>query len=156
METRKTLLAAVVGLAFIGVLLAVAWRSQRTLILGLPPRIVVADQATGQRLASEWTRAQGGMWHPVLGTGSMAPYIPPGDPKAVVAYAVTKRDGTFASVTPGALCIYRWGALSVLHQAAAQAGAGWTMSGLHNARHDIVMTAENFTGIVDRVYVWNP
>ena len=146
-------LALVLGLA---ALLIVSKRKQADLARGLPPRIVCASQ--GEAFAQAGVGAT-----PVLGTGSMAPWIPaalPGlDPrKTVVAYAVIDTAATYDGITTGALVVYfaTWAGGRVLHQAAARDGGGWIMSGLHNERSETWerVTAKNYIGTVARVYVW--
>lgn len=158
-DARKaTLWLVVLALVVLGSLVLLAWRSQRTLELGLPPREAEARTAEeAMRRAFAWSVEHGGFVFGVLGTGSMAPYIPAGDPAAVVAYVVTDPSATFGDVTPGAVCAYRHSASPVgltLHGAALKTPEGWVMSGLANARADIRMTADNFVGIAARVFVW--
>lgn len=137
--------------------LLLARHNQRTLTDGLPPRIVCASQ--------EEARAQAGPTAiPVLGTGSMAPYIPaaaPGrDPFAtIVAYIVPDANLVFADIRAGRLVVYQpaWSPrYSVTHGAAVQDAAGWIMSGLHNRDYEAAtrVTAANFRAIVAAVYVW--
>ena len=146
-------LALVLGLA---ALLVVSKRKQADLARGLPPRIVCASQGEAFALA-------GVAATPVLGTGSMAPWIPaalPGlDPRqTVVAYAVIDTAATYDGITTGALVVYfaTWAGGRVLHQAAARDSGGWIMSGLHNERSETWerVTAANYIGTVARVYVW--
>ncbi len=146
-------LALVLGLV---ALLIVSKRKQTDLARGLPPRIVCASQGEAFALA-------GVSATPVLGTGSMAPWIPaalPGlDPrKTVVAYAVLDRAAPYDGITTGALVVYfaTWAGGRVLHQAAARDSGGWIMSGLHNERSETWerVTAANYIGTVSRVYVW--
>ena len=146
-------LALVLGLA---ALLVVSKRKQAEIARGLPPRIVCASQGEAFALA-------GVSATPVLGTGSMAPWIPaalPGlDPRqTVVAYAVIDTAATYDGITTGALVVYfaTWAGGRVLHQAAARDSGGWIMSGLHNERSETWerVTAANYIGTVARVYVW--
>lgn len=146
-------LALVLGLV---ALLVVSKRKQADLARGLPPRIVCASQGEAFALAGVGAT-------PVLGTGSMAPWIPaalPGlDPRqTVVAYAVIDSAATYDGITTGALVVYfaTWAGGRVLHQAAARDGGGWIMSGLHNERSETWerVTAVNYVGTVARVYVW--
>ena len=146
-------LALVLGLA---ALLVVSKRKQAEIARGLPPRIVCANQGEAFALA-------GVSATPVLGTGSMAPWIPaalPGlDPRqTVVAYAVIDTAATYDGIRTGALVVYfaTWAGGRVLHQAAARDGGGWIMSGLHNERSETWerVTAANYVGTVARVYVW--
>ena len=113
-----------------------------------------------------YAKAHGYRVTPVLGTGSMAPYIPAAptgaDPHAtVMAYVVIDPAASFENITAGALCIYRteWSPrYSVLHQAAQRDGLGWIMSGLHNPRSESAwrITPQNFDGIVRATFVWTP
>ena len=146
-------LALVLGLA---ALLVVSKRKQADLARGLPPRIVCANQGEAFALAGVGAT-------PVLGTGSMAPWIPaalPGlDPRqTVVAYAVIDGAATYDGITTGALVVYfaTWAGGRVLHQAAARDSGGWIMSGLHNERSETWdrLTPANYIGTVARVYVW--
>jgi hypothetical protein len=146
-------LALVLGLA---ALLVVSKRKQADLARGLPPRVVCVSQADA--LAQAGAGAT-----PILGTGSMAPWIPaalPGlDPrKTVVAYAVIDTAATHDGITTGALVVYfaTWAGGRVIHQAAARDSGGWIMSGLHNERSETWerVTAANYVGTVARVYVW--
>jgi hypothetical protein len=153
MTSRRALLALLaLGLA---VLLALAWRSARTLREGLPLRIAVATQAEAQALAPGAV--------PVLGTGSMAPYIPAAraglDPLTTVcAYVVLVPNARYTEITPGALCIYvpAWAGRNVMHQAAQLDAGGWIMTGLNNKGYETSerVTARNFVGLVARTYVW--
>ena len=153
MNRVALVLALVLGLA---ALLVVSKRKQADIARGLPPRIVCANQGEAFALAGVGAT-------PVLGTGSMAPWIPaalPGlDPrKTVVAYAVIDTAATYDGITTGALVVYfaTWAGGRVLHQAAARDSGGWIMSGLHNERSETWerVTAANYIGTVARVYVW--
>lgn len=153
MNRVALVLALVLGLA---ALLVVSKRHQAEIARGLPPRVVCANQGEAFALA-------GVSATPVLGTGSMAPWIPaalPGlDPRqTVVAYAVIDSAATYDGITTGALVVYfaTWAGGRVLHQAAARDGGGWIMSGLHNERSETWerVTAANYIGTVARVYVW--
>jgi len=153
----------VVAACILVALVAFGWLHQRTMIAGLPPREVCENGQAALIAAGEFARAQGGTVIAVLGTGSMAPYIPAApagsDPLATLAaYAVTT-PATFADIRPGSLCLYRaeWSpSVSVIHQAAQRDGDGWVMSGLHNARSEASwrVTPANFIGITARVFVW--
>ena len=138
------------------VILLVANRNQSVLEKGLPPRIVCTTEMDAR------VRAGAGSVL-VLGTGSMAPYIPaaaPGkDPDTTpVAFAALRAGATFAEIKPGDLCLYlpTWTPGYVMHQAAQKDGDGWIMSGLHNERSEASwrVTEQNFKGIIARVYVW--
>ena len=137
--------------------LLLARHNQRTLTDGLPPRIVCATQEEARQRAGATAIA-------VLGTGSMAPYIPaaaPGrDPlETVVAYLVPSLDLVFADIAPGRLVVYQpaWSPhYCVTHGAAVQDRLGWIMSGLANRTYEAGerVTAANFRAIVAAVYVW--
>jgi len=101
----------------------------------------------------------------VLGTGSMAPYIPAApagaDPlRTVCALVILAPDARYTDITSGALCIYtpNWAGRNVIHQAAKIDGDGWVMTGLSNRYSESGerVTASNFVGIVARTYVWQP
>ena len=155
MTTRRTLLAlgCLLGLAAV---LLLARKSERVLTAGLPTRVVVASLAEARTLAGSGAVA-------VLGTGSMAPYIPPSphglDPlQTIVALVVLVPGATVADVKPGALCIYvpEWARRNVMHQAASFSEGGWIMTGLGNKTYENRerMTGRNFVGLVARTYVW--
>lgn len=152
----RTILFIGLGVAALVVVLLLARRNRNTLERGLPPRVVCASRAEAERQA-------GGGAVAVLGTGSMAPYIPAAgaglDPLATIcAYVVLVPGATVADVTEGALCIYvpNWAGRNVMHQAAAFDGGGWIMTGLHNKTYENSerMTGEKFVGLVARTYVW--
>jgi len=156
-----------VGIIFAAVVLAAlvafAWLHQRTMIRGLPLRETCENRFDALAKAGAFARASGGVVIAVLGTGSMAPYIPAAPPDAnprewIAAYAVTA-PATFADIRPGSLCLYRaeWSpSVSVIHQAAQRDSLGWVMSGLHNPRSEPQwrVTPANFIGITARVFVW--
>ena len=155
MNLRRSLLVlgCVLGLAAV---LILARKSERVLTEGLPPRIVVASLAEARTIVGSGAVA-------VLGTGSMAPYIPPSphglDPlQTIVALVVLIPGATVADVKPGALCIYvpDWAGRNVMHQAASFSEGGWIMTGLGNKTYENSerMTGRNFVGIVARTYVW--
>ncbi len=158
MTISRALLALAVAVAFAG-MIAVGIHSQHVLEDGLPPRVEC------ETALDAWIKA-GPSAIPVLGTGSMAPYIPasaPGaDPhKTVVAYVAPVRGATYSDITPGALCVYRYQSapgvsLLVIHGAAQKDSAGWIMSGLHNAHSEswARVTPENFVALVGKTYVW--
>ena len=151
-------LAPLLGLLLLLALLFVGLRSQRVLERGLPPRIVHENQAAA------WAAVTGKQFSAVLGTGSMAPYIPAApagiDPHSVVvAYAVERPGATYADITPGALVVYRpaWNQHGrVMHPAAQLTAAGWVMSGLHNRNSEAFepLTPAGFVGLVESVHVW--
>ena len=137
-------------------LLVVSRRKQAEIARGLPPRVVCADRRDAEAQAGPGAIS-------VLGTGSMAPFIPPAlpgrDPLAtVVALAVIDSAANFDGITTGALVIYapRWASGNVMHQAAMRDGGGWIMSGLNNERSETWerVTPATYVGTVARVYVW--
>ena len=67
MNLQRSLLLGVLALGLV-LILALALRSERVLVNGLPQRIVAKSQVEARALA-------GALAVPVLGTGSMAPYI---------------------------------------------------------------------------------
>jgi len=147
------LIGAVLGIAL---LVLLARHKQGVLERGLPPRIVCTDRAAALAQA-------GAGAIPVLGTGSLAPYVPAApegsDPlQTVMAYAVIDPAASFADIKPGTLCIYSadFTPYRVMHQASAKDSLGWIGSGLHNAHSESFarITPQNFVGIVGRVYVW--
>lgn len=155
-------------LAAAGVLVALvafSFRWQRVLEDGLPPRIECRslDEAMAQAFA--WKVAHGGEILRVLGTGSMAPYIPAApigvDPRSfTAAFVVTSGEG-FAALAPGRLCAYRpafAGEHVYLHQAATQDAGGWIMTGLANRHYEwwARVTPENFVGLAAATFVIAP
>ena len=153
----RTVLFALGVLLLLAAIVLVAKRKEAALVAGLPVRIVCADQAAALAQA-------GPAAIPVLGTGSMAPYIPsalPGrDPLAtVVAFAVIDPGATFDALTVGALVVYvpAWAVGGrIMHQAALRDGGGWIMAGLHNERSESWerLTPATYVGTVARIYVW--
>ena len=156
----------IAGIAIAAVLVAAAvgLRWQRGLEAGLPPRIEAASKAEAVQRAFAFATDSGGVIIEVLGTGSMAPYIPAAptgaDPlNTVVAIVVTQPRATFADIAAGSLVTYRaeWSPrFSVMHQAARRDSNGWIMTGLANAEYEARwrVTENNFLGIVSRTFVW--
>ena len=155
MNLKRSLLLAVLVLGLV-VVLGLALRSERVLTAGLPLRIVVASELEA------WTLA-GPSAVVVLGTGSMAPYIPAApagaDPlRTVSALVVLVSGARYSDIKAGSLCIYVpvWAGRNVMHQAAQIDAGGWIMTGLGNKAYENRerVTAANFVGIVARTYVW--
>jgi len=102
----------------------------------------------------------------VLGTGSMAPIIPPSAPgkdplTTIVAYVVVDGLFPFDKIEPGMLVTYRpaWAAPShprVTHIAAQKDGLGWIMAGLNNRHYENRerVTRENYVNIVTSIHTW--
>ena len=158
MNLQRSLLLGLLALGLV-VILALALRSERVLVNGLPPRIITKSQVEAQEMA-------GALAIGVLGTGSMAPYIPSAengtDPlKTISAYAVVNTDLTYKDITPGALVIYSINYVkgsNTMHQAALLDASGWIMTGLGNKEYEnrVRVTSANFVGIVSKVYIWKP
>lgn len=154
----------VLAAVILAALVAFAWLHQRTMQAGLPPRTVCPTQVDALAQAGSFAKAHGGAVVPVLGTGSMAPFLPAApagaDPlTTIVAYIVIDPHATFAEIKTGSLCIYRpeWSPrYPVMHQAAQQDSLGWIMSGLHNPRSEPGWrtTERNFVGLVACAFVW--
>ena len=98
----------------------------------------------------------------VLGTGSMAPFIPPApegsDPMfTIVAYAKPS-NRPFEAIRKGDLVVYRpsWAKGLVIHQAAQKQGNKWIMSGLNNSQSESFepVGADQFVCIIEKVYIW--
>lgn len=153
---------AIAALAFIALLTGIARHSQRMLEAGLPPRVVCASQSEATTAALRQIVEHGGGLVGVLGTGSMAPYIPAAarDPKkTIVGYLVTAERGRFEDIRRGNLVIYEYApepGSNYVHGAAEKTADGWIMSGLHNARSEswTRVTSKNFKGIVTHTFVW--
>lgn len=137
-------------------LLFLAWQQHKAMVAGLPARHVCASQEEARQQA-------GGLAYPVLGTGSMAPYLPASRPgvdlsSVVVAYAVPDVLKGFNDVKKGDLCVYwaGWAMATVVHQAAEKDKSGWVMSGLNNKRSETWarMTPDNFRAVIKEVYVF--
>jgi len=152
---KRSLLLALLALGLV-VVLGLALRSERVLLAGLPTRVVVASETEAWKLAGPSAVV-------VLGTGSMAPYIPAApagaDPlRTVSALAVLVSGARYADIKAGALCIYVpvWAGRNVMHQAAQIDAGGWIMTGLGNKTYETMerVTAANFVGIVSRTYIW--
>lgn len=157
MAVSRKLIGGIVAVLLLALFLLVAWCNHYVLTRGLPPRIEHANQSAARDAAGASAIA-------VLGTGSMAPFIPAApagvDPlSVVVAYAVPRAGSTFADVTIGTLCVYRpaWTrGTPVMHQAAQLTGAGWVMTGLANAHSEAFepMTARTFVAVIASVHTW--
>jgi hypothetical protein len=160
---KKILLVVAAVLALVA-LAVVAYRSNRVLVDGLPPKSDFAHQVDAYRAALAFAGGDASLVVPVAGTGSMRPYIPPAaaglDPRrTIVAFVVMVPGATFADIRPGSLCSYEpadWPGERWLHQAAQKDAAGWIMTGLGNAHYESWMrvTAANFRGIVARTFTW--
>lgn len=141
----------IAGISFIAALATYSWWQRGKMVDALPARVVCSGQQEAKEMA-------GGGAVAVLGTGSMAPFIPSGDPKAVVAYAKPGA-GSYSSVKKGDLVVYyaKWAGGFVIHQAVSKDSGGWIMSGLNNSRSESFARVgpSEFLFIVSEVYVWN-
>ena len=89
----------------------------------------------------------------VLGTGSMAPLIPAGDPDSVVA-VVSFSSTTYTKLQVGDLVVYRVGSAYIIHQLTNKTPQGWVAAGTHNSFYDKTpVTEENFVGHVSVLYL---
>lgn len=143
------ILALVAGIAF-------AVRSQRILLSGLPEREVCASREEAETKAGPTAIK-------VLGTGSMAPFIPAAKPgenplETVAALVVPDFSRSFDSIKPGELCCYlvKDAKFPYLHGAALLTDSGWVMSGLANKNSEPYgrVTKDNFIFVAKKVYVW--
>jgi hypothetical protein len=144
-------------LALLVAIAIVAKQRQHVLESGLPLRIQCLSEDDAKERAGPGAV-------PVLGTGSMAPFIPAApkgkDPyKTNAAYVVFQSGATFEDITPGRLVVYKaeWAkGAHVIHGAATKDSYGWIPSGLHNDRSEswARITPANLVGIIARVYVW--
>ena len=163
----KNLLIGAVATSFLIVILVLTWRSQRVLTSGTS-YAVHSDYATaGEAFAGAAKLAPTfGAINSVLGTGSMAPIIPPSAPgkdplTTIVAYVVVDRLFPFDKIEPGMLVTYRpaWAAPAhprVTHIAAQKDGLGWIMAGLNNRHYENRerVTRANYVNIVTSIHTW--
>jgi hypothetical protein len=160
----KSALPIVIVVALI-LLALFTWRTTATLSDNLPPRTECANQDDANAKATEYATKHGGLVVRVLGTGSMAPYIPAapasGQVTNVMAYAVVSRSPSgYAGLKPGQLVVYTPDGgnpgLYFIHVAAQKDGAGWIMSGLANKTFEnrARVREDNFYGVASAVFVW--
>ena len=161
------------GLAVVALLVFFAMRWDGRMKDGLPPQTVCESQVAAYGAALDFALTlvpdqdeARKLIVPVLGTGSMRPYIPAApigaDPRStVVAYFVRQPRATIADVREGSLVSYRADWLpssdyAVAHQAAQFRNGGWIMSGLGNAHYETRwrVTERNFIGITVATFVW--
>ena len=143
------------GLAFL------ALRSHEKLVSNLPPVEQPMPQIVAVTEALDFAKAHPGYKvTAVLGTGSMAPYIPASpegkDPmKTVMAYAVV--GGDFKDVHTGTLCVYAPEGLDyqIIHLAVSFVNGGWIMTGLANKHYETWwrMTPKEFRGYAIKVFL---
>ena len=144
-----------IGAAVIALIFAAVWWQRRQMVEALPERVVC------QSKEDAYVKA-GPMAFPVLGTGSMAPFIPPApkgsDPMfTIVAYAKPS-NRPFEAMKKGDLVVYRasWAKGFIIHQAAQKQGNKWIMSGLNNSQSESFepVGADQFVCIIEKVYIW--
>ena len=156
----KQIAYLILGLVLVVSLLAMARRRSNLLHQGLPPQELVGSQLEASILAS----TRGEVVIGVLGTGSMAPYIPASargeDPlTTTVAYAVLDQTRGYKDLHPGDLVVYHadWNPENpVIHLAEVFDQGGWIMTGLHNKSSETHwrITENRFVGVAAKTYVW--
>ena len=148
------LVGLVVGLLLAALLLLAFWQ-HRAMARGLPPRIVCLSPVDAHMQA-------GPTAYEVVGTGSMAPYIPAApkgaDPLKTVVALAKPVSLPFKAIRKGDLVVYRpkWANGLVVHQAAQETASGWIMSGLGNKQSESFepITEKEFVALIGAVYVW--
>ena len=156
MKLALAILAAIIALALTGWLVT---RNEGKLEAKLPARFSFASLDDALLAATKYSDTFGGQVCSVLGTGSMAPFIPasPGKVAVPVAYAVMGLPQSFESIKQGELLVYRptWGTGFAVHLASQKTTSGWIMSGLANAHSESAwrVTQTNYVGTVKAVFV---
>jgi len=148
------LVGLVVGLLIAALLLLAFWQ-HRAMASGLPPRVVCLSPVDAHMQA-------GPTAYEVVGTGSMAPYIPAApkgaDPLKTVVALAKPVSLPFKAIRKGDLVVYRpkWANGLVIHQAAQETASGWIMSGLGNKQSESFepITEKEFVALIGAVYVW--
>jgi hypothetical protein len=141
----KSLFVILPILALLLILLAVNTHSRMT--SALPP----SEKTTSAQV--QLMLVSGADLIGVLGTGSMVPYIPAGNPNKIVAWVQIERVD-FSELESGDLVVYREIGLNILHQIVDKNKNGWSASGLGNERYDrFLVTKENFSGRVAKTYI---
>ena len=155
----KAALAIIAALAALALTSWLVLRNEKTLTAHLPMRVSCVNLVDALEKANKYSSFNGGQVCGVLGTGSMAPYIPaaPDKAKVVVAFAVLRPPQAFDSISQGDLLVYRpsWGSGLVVHVASQKSASGWIMSGIGNARSESNwrVDALNYVGTVAAVFV---
>ena len=148
------LVGIAVGLLIAALLLLAFWQ-HRAMASGLPPRVACLSPVDARLQA-------GPTAYEVLGTGSMAPYIPAApkgaDPLKTVVALAKPLSVPFTAIRKGELVVYRpkWSNGLIIHQAAQKMGSGWIMSGLNNKQSESFepITEKEFVAVIEAVYVW--
>jgi hypothetical protein len=160
-KTIGLVAAAVVGVLL---LLWVANRSSAALRASLPPKVTCLNASDAGMKTLIWAMENpGGRIVPVLGTGSMAPYIPaapPGqNPMETVVAVMGARRVPFAEVKEGDLILYAADfspGHPVCHVVAKKDQYGLVMSGINNEHTEswARVTEGNYLAKVVVVWVW--
>jgi phosphoribosylamine-glycine ligase len=116
----------------------------------VPQRIVFADEPQAREYAGQHEQYYG-----VMGTGSMYPLIPRGNPQDVVAYVIVD-DTEFGDLKKDSLVVYlRSDFVYVTHAVVNKTKDGWQLKGWANRAYDHeLLTADNYLGRVSQVLVW--
>lgn len=160
MNRNMIIVAVILAVA----LLAGVWYWRYVVTASLPVPMLCIDEADARAHADKYIASHGGTRIGILGTGSMAPYIPLAplnrDPMtSIVAYAVMRHGAAYSDMRQGELCVYEYSLMPgsrYAHVAAQEDGDGWIMTGIANGRSEswTRVTMVNFKGIVDSVFVW--
>lgn len=159
----KKIIPIIIAVLVLGLIWYCSNQSQKVLTDGLPPQASFATMSDAYYAALADTKGDLKRLGSVLGTGSMAPYIPPSapglDPYATVVAFTLKKKATYEDIQHGDLCVYEPANApgeSWIHQAAEKDSDGWIMTGLNNRRSEnwMRMTAKNFRFVVEKTYVW--
>lgn len=113
-----------------------------------PPRVEISASQVDKLLREESNLVA------VRGTGSMAPYIPAGDPNKIVAWVKVERC-EFDELLIGQIVVFDTAKFGlILHRLAQKTAAGFITSGDHNHNYDSSRVyPENFRGRVVKTYV---
>lgn len=157
-------LGLVLGVLVVILLILFAVSQERNALSALPVPIMCSSQLDAMLRA----QADGDYFTAVLGTGSMAPVIPPApeglNPKDTIVAYVSMDTRDYDDIKQGDLVSYKpqWtlpkglGRVKVLHQAAQKDSGGWIMSGLNNKhfenRHRV--TESEYYGVAKNIYLW--
>lgn len=146
------------------VLLVLSRKSFSDLQANLPPKVLCASDGEAGMKALLWQMENpGGRIVPVLGTGSMAPFIPAApqgrNPMETVVAMLGVVRVPFDSIREGDLLTYTADFSQghpVCHVAAKKEGRGWIMSGLNNRYSETWtrVTEETYIAKVVVVWVW--
>jgi hypothetical protein len=143
-RTALVLLMATLALAAVCVGLV---RHEEARALKLPP--VVKVTTTQFQLLRNHDRSL----VPIVGSGSMQPFIPASaDPAEIVALAQIDRCA-FALLGPGELIVFRSRYGFIIHRLAQLDGDGWITDGTHNQFYDAGrVTPDTYVGRAVKIY----